>query len=149
MRNLGKIVTVVAIALTLMPASAQAEPRIASHMKADVTFGDAGASCTYFDAPLSADPPNSLTIYLTLAPYQTCGGSINNPNVAFDDPSASAIVDRLTGTGVSCTYEATNIMLTGDISIRDYSGTFMSYRVSGSIFLCPSPLPGSMTVDFH
>ncbi len=153
MKHLGKLIAVAAVALTLMTTSAQAHPGIASHMKATVTFGDPGSGCAYFDAPLSADPPNYLTIYLNLAPYQTCEGSINDPNVTFNDPSASAVVDRLWGTvnrnGVSCTYQATNISLTGDVSTRDYSGTFTSYRVDGSIFFCPSSTQRSMTVDFH
>jgi hypothetical protein len=128
-------------------------------MKADVTIGTGDASCTWSDAPLNADPPNTLTIYLSLAPYRTCEstGSVivfdNDPNATFNDSASSASVDRIHSTttrlGISCGYEATNIVLTGDVTTRDYSGTFSSTRASGSIFFCPSTAPGSMTVDFH
>lgn len=157
MKNLGKLIAVIAIALQFIPASAQADPGMATHMKADVTVFIEDAGCTWSDAPLSADPPNYLTIYLSLAPYRTCetegvviGG---DPNASFNDPTSSATVDRIRGTGtrlgVSCTYEAADVVLTGDVSIRDYSGSFTGTRVSGSIFFCPSSAPGSMTVDFH
>jgi hypothetical protein len=158
MKYLSKLVAVAAIILTFMSTSAQADPGITTHMRADVTFGEGEASCSFFDAPLSADPPSHLIIYLSLAPYRTCSSSgtvtlNDDPSVSFDDPSAAATVDRARSTvvrfGVSCGYEATNVWLPGDVSVRDYSGSFAATRVSGSIFVCPSTTTGSMTVDFH
>lgn len=157
MKSLGKLIAVAAMTLAFIPTPAQADPGITSHARANVTVGIGDTSCTWLDAPTSANPPNYLTIYLSLAPYRTCeteGVVIgDDPNVIFNDPSAAATVDRIRGTetrlGVSCGYEATNIALTGDVSIRDYSGTFTATRASGSIFFCPSTSSGSMTVDFH
>jgi hypothetical protein len=157
MKNLGKLIAVAAMALTLPPTPAQANPGIATHMKAYVAIVIEDATCTWSDAPLSADPPNYLAVYLSLAPYRTCetediviGG---DPNVFFNDPTSSASVDRIHSTksrfGISCGYGATNVVLTGNVSTRDYSGTFTATRVSGSTFVCPSTAPGSMLVDFH
>ncbi len=157
MKRLGKLIAVAAIVLTFTPTEAQADPGIATHMKADVTVSMGDGSCTWSNAPLSADPPNTLTIYLSLAPYRTCeteGIVISGDlNVSFNDTSAAATVDRIRSTasrfGFSCSYEAANIVLTGDVSARDYSGSFTAIRTSGSEFVCPSTAPGSMYVDFH
>lgn len=156
MKNLGKLIAMAVLAVIFTPMPAQAGPGVTSHARADVTIGIGDASCTWLDAPTSANPPSALAIDLGNAQYRTCHGmdniTVDNiPIVSFDDPSGSATVDRIRITGIrlgiSCTYEATNIALTGDFSIRDYYGTFTFYRLAGFIFTCPNTLPGTMTLD--
>lgn len=159
MKYLGKLVAFAVIGLALTtPTAAHADPGVASHMKVDgsvtVTMYGITGHCFWSDGVTSDNPPNPLTIYRsTINPP---GGNLsctpsgftvtlnNDPHLAFS--GSTATIDRInasiTASGMTCVYEATNVML--------YNGTgnFTGYFQYGSLS-CPRSVPGSMTLRFH
>jgi hypothetical protein len=166
MKHLGKLIALTAVALAFAgTTAAQADPGIQNHMKVDgtITLGPGpDVVCTWTNGSTSDNPPNTLTVYRnTINPpggNNSCTGASsvtldNDPVIMFDDANGKAKVDRVRTTGirfgVSCTYEATDVMLMRDGTTRRYTGSFTATRLSGSEFFCPSSQVGTADITFH
>jgi hypothetical protein len=64
MRQLGRLVILATLAVSLVAAPAQADPGITDHKKVDVTFTDStfGTTCSLSDVTTTDNPPNDLII---------------------------------------------------------------------------------------
>ncbi len=159
MKHLGKFVALTAIALAFVGTPAQADPGInANLVDGRITLGNpTEVDCSWTNGSyVGGPPPTTLTIQRSsINGNVSCTGADNvtlnnDPVVSFS--GSGATVDRVntTGTkfGFSCTYEATNVALTGQGG-GTYTGTFTATRKSGSEFVCPSTTPGTSSVTFH
>ncbi|MGH8881646.1 MAG: hypothetical protein ACRD0P_30575 [Stackebrandtia sp.] len=158
MRRLATIVGLsAALALFAGSTAAQAVETNANLVDGAITVGD--TSCNWANATTSADPPSSLTIDRSTVNL-TCSGQSadvtlnNDPNVSFDDAAGTATVDRVAVTavvlGISCSYEAANVVATRSGDTRTYSASgFTARKTSGGI-LCPGDTSDtSAEVSFH
>ncbi len=162
MRQLGRILILTTLAVSLAASPAQADPGITDHKKVDVTFTDStfGITCSLSDVTTSDNPPNDLTIYWPAtvppgAPFP-CGNASarpnNSPRVSFNDSSGTALADRFNVTvfysGISCTYEATFVTLYRQGTTRTYTNHIYYGLVSGS-WPCPGNSDGDLTLTFR
>ncbi len=160
MRYLGKLVALTAVALAFAaPTAAQADPGISSHMKVDgqITVPDTTV-CTWTNGSTTANPPSSLSILRsTVIPSCTNGYAVrllNDPSVTFDDAAGTSTVATLdfsaTFSGISCSYRASNIVMTRSGTTRTYSVSGLNAAKIGGSFLCPGSVSGgSATVTYH
>lgn len=165
MRHLGKLVALAAVALAFAGAApAQADPGTNSLLvDGSITVPDR-TMCTWTNGSTSADPPSTLTI--SRSSINSPGGNlsctngyavalVNDPVASFDDAAGTSTVAQLDFSviyfGVTCTYRATNIVMTRSGTTRTYSVSGINAsRISGSIFVCPSAVSGgSATVAYH
>jgi hypothetical protein len=119
-----------------------------------------GKTCSWTDGTATEAPPTTTTI--NASSINAPGGNLscssdvsatleNSPSVSFNDTAATATVASLTASvtydGISCEYTATNAVLDGSATTRDYSGTANAAKSGGS-FLCPSSVSLGSTLDF-
>lgn len=164
MRYLGKLVALTAVALAFAaPTAAQADPGIQANLVDGTITVPNTTDCAWTNGSTTADPPSPLSILRST--INPTGGNLsctngyavrllNDPSATFDDVAGTSTIATLdfsaTTAGITCSYRATNIVMTRSGTTRTYSVSALSAVKIGGGFLCPGSVSGgSATVSYH